>query len=147
MGGDYLTKSSGKEFEKTLEIISEINFYLKNYKNEIKDLCDTKPNLKTEIQKFHIKYSKYERLERFSIPIIGKISSGKSTILNYILDLKESLQVKSKATTKFVCIIRHNESLKGQVPKLYTVKFNQRAELNDHYNFDKGELIQGNIKK
>ena len=36
MEGDYLTKSSGKEFEKTLEIISEINFYLKIIKTKLK---------------------------------------------------------------------------------------------------------------
>ena len=91
-------------------------------------------------------FSKYVELERFSIPVIGKISSGKSTILNYILDLKDALQVKSETTTKFVCIIRHNKSLKGQNPKLYTVNFVKRADLNDHFNFEKGDLIQGDIK-
>ena len=99
------------------------------------------------MQKFNIQYSNYEFLERFSIPIIGKISCGKSTILNYILDLKDSLQVESKTTTKFVTIIRHNKSLKGKNPQLYNVRFIQRAELKDHYNFQKGNLINGNIKQ
>lgn len=135
------------DFEKTINFISNINFYLKNYKDEIIELFQKDQNIKQQIQQFNLSYSKYEELERFSIPIIGKISSGKSTILNYILDLKGVLQVQSKTTTKFICIIRHNRSLKDKNPLIYSVNFVPRADLDNHYNFVKNELIKGDIKK
>ena len=135
------------EWEKTIEYIYNINFYLKNYKEAIKDLCQEKKNLKEEIKKFNENYSNYEELERFSIPVIGKISCGKSTILNYLLDLEDSLQIESNTTTKFICIIRHNKLLKGKNPQLYSVRFAQRGELKEHYNFEKGDFIKGNIKR
>ena len=137
------------DFEKTINFISNINFYLKNYKDEIIELFqkDQDQNIKQQIQQFNLSYSKYEELERFSIPIIGKISSGKSTILNYILDLKGVLQVQSKTTTKFICIIRHNRSLKDKNPLIYSVNFVPRGDLDNHYNFVKNELIKGDIKK
>ena len=143
MGNDIDLK---KEWKKKLETINQINFYLKDYKNEIIDLCKKNQHLKKHINNFNINYARYIELERFSIPVIGKISSGKSTILNFILDLKESLQVESKITTKFVCIIRHNKTLKGQNPKLYNVNFVKRSELDNHFNFEKGDLIEGDIK-
>jgi len=146
MGNDSSNIDLKKEWKKKLETINQINFYLKDYKNEILDLCKKKPHLKKDINNFNINYSRYIDLERFSIPVIGKISSGKSTILNFILDLKESLQVESKTTTKFVCIIRHNKTLKGQNPILYNVNFVKRSELDNHFNFEKGDLIESELK-
>ena len=137
MGNDTSNIDLKTEWKNKIETINQINFYLKDYKDEIQDLCKEKPNLKKEINDFNMYFSNYVELERFSIPVIGKISSGKSTILNYILDLKDSLQVKSETTTKFVCIIRHNKLLKGQNPKLYNVNFVKRADLKDHFNFEK----------
>ena len=137
MGNDS-PKELKNEFEKTLEVVSQINFYLKNYKNEIIDFTNNNQNLRNEINNFNQKYSKFENIERFSIPVIGKISSGKSTILNNILDLRDCLQVKSNTTTKFVCIIRHNKLLKGKEPIIYNVKFVKRTEDNNYYNFKKG---------
>ena len=137
MGNDS-PKELKNEFEKTLEVVSQINFYLKNYKNEIIDFTNNNQNLRNEINNFNQKYSKFENIERFSIPVIGKISSGKSTILNNILDLRDGLQVKSNTTTKFVCIIRHNKLLKGKEPIIYDVKFVKRTEDNNYYNFKKG---------
>ena len=128
------------------ETIAKINFYLNNYKNEILDLCKTEKDLENQIRLFQIDYSQFQDLERFSIPIIGKISSGKSTLLNGVLDLKDSLQVQSKATTKFISIIRHNKSLKGKNPKIYSVKFTQRGGLKDQYNFEKDEFIDKDVK-
>ena len=135
------------KWEAIIGIITRINYYLKFYKDELKELCKEKHNLKEKIQKFNKDYSIYEELERFAIPVIGQISCGKSTILNYILNLKDALQIKIEKATKFICIIRHNSSLKGKNPQIYSVKFIQRAELKDHYNFIKGELIKGDIKK
>ena len=137
MGNDS-PKELKNEIEKTLEVVSQINFYLKNYKNEIIDFTNNNQNLRNEINNFNQKYSKFENIERFSIPVIGKISSGKSTILNNILDLRDGLQVKSNTTTKFVCIIRHNKLLKGKEPIIYNVKFVKRTEDNNYYNFKKG---------
>ena len=118
MGNDTSNIDLKTKWKNKIETINQINFYLKDYKDEIQDLCKEKPNLKKEINDFNMYFSNYVELERFSIPVIGKISSGKSTILNYILDLKDSLQVKSETTTKFVCLIRHNKSLKGQNPNI-----------------------------
>ena len=145
MGSDP-PKSAKNEFEKFQDDISKIQFYLNNYRNEIVDLCKTENDLEKEIRIFQINYSQFQDLERFSIPIIGKISSGKSTLLNIILDLKDSLQVQSKTTTKFISIIRHNSALEGKNPKIYSVKFTQRSNLKDHYNFEKDEFIDEDIK-
>ena len=140
-------KELKNEMKKTLEIISQINFYLKNYKSEIIELTKNDQKLRNDINNFNLTYSKYEDLERFSIPVIGKISSGKSTILNNILDLKDALQVRTNTTTKFVCIIRHNKLLKGEEPKIYDVRFVKRTQEDNHYNFKKGNLIHGCVKQ
>ena len=134
------------QYKQIQETIYKIQFYLKNYKNEILDLCKTEKDLEDEIRKFQINYLHFEGLERFSIPVIGKISAGKSTLLNIILNLKDSLQVQSNATTKFISIIRHNKSLKNKNPKIYSVKFNQRTDLKDHYNFEEDEYIEEDLK-
>ena len=146
MGNNTSQKSLKKEFKTIQETVSKIQFYLQNYKNEILDLCKNQKDLEKEITLFQIKYSQFQDLERFSIPVIGKISSGKSTLLNIVLDLKDALQVQSKTTTKFISIIRHNSSLKGKNPKIYSVRFTPRTELENHYNFDKDEYIDEDIK-
>ena len=45
--------------------------------------------LKNLIIDFGNKFYIYQNIRRFSIPVIGCISSGKSTILNYLLKLKK----------------------------------------------------------
>ena len=145
MGSDP-PKPDKIEFDTIQRTISKINFYLNNYKNEILDLCKTEKDLEKEITLFQMNYSQFQDLERISIPVIGQISAGKSTLLNAILDLKDSLQVQSKTTTKFISIIRHNRELKEKSPKIYTVKFTPRADLKDHYNFEKDEYIDEDIK-
>ena len=55
-------------------------------------------------------FIKFKTSERFTIPIIGKISSGKSTFLNSILG-GNYLSTSSGIETKFICIIRHNKNL------------------------------------
>ena len=44
---------------------------------------------KDMIKEFKNKYYIYKGIKRFAIPVIGCISSGKSTLLNYILELKK----------------------------------------------------------
>ena len=92
-------------------------------------------------------YLNYTELDYFSIPIIGKISSGKSTFLNSLLGLN-CLESDTKLTTKFICIIRHNKELSK--PKLFPVILKKRkSEINQNaYNFIKDEKneLKGDLK-
>ena len=97
-------------------------------------------------------YLNYTELDYFSIPVIGKISAGKSTFLNSLLGL-DCLESDTTITTKFICIIRHNKELSA--PKLYPVILKKRkSEINQNaFNFikdEKNELkgdLTENIKK
>ena len=99
--------------------------------------------LKKQIKIFKKKYIPYRNIKRFSIPVIGCISSGKSTILNYLLKLKKTLEMRNEITTKCICIIRHQKGLKK--PKIYEVELKPR----DYgiYNFEKGKEIGENVEK
>jgi len=73
-----------------------------------------------ELQKtFETKYLKYINIKRFAIPVKGRISSGKSTFLNFLLGLNNKLETNTNISTKFVCIIRDNQSLNE--PKAYSI--------------------------
>ena len=100
-----------KKFCGSRELISRLNELL--FSNE--PILDKK--FEEDKNKFYTKYSTQISLKRFSIGIFGKISSGKSTFLNYLLGLKDVLQMKSEVATKFVCFIRHNKN--NEVPKFY----------------------------
>ena len=76
--------------------------------------------------------------------MFGVISSGKSTFLNYLLNLNNLLEMDEQITTKFICIIRNNKKLKK--PKLYNVKIVLRED-KQSVNFEKGEEIKIDIKK
>ena len=89
--------------------------------------------IKELIKEFKNKYYIYKGIKRFSIPVIGCISSGKSTILNYLLYLKKILQVGAKIVTKCVCIIRHRKGCKKA--KIFNVDIQTRD--NGFYNFEK----------
>ena len=52
-------------------------------------------------------FIKYKTEERFMIPTIGMINSGKTTLLNSILQ-GNYLGTSTNIGTKFVCILRHN---------------------------------------
>ena len=94
--------------------------------------------LQRQIGEFKEKYEKYIGITRFSIPVIGKMNTGKSTFLNYLIHLNESLEIKSEIATKFVCIIRHNK--KNIEPKIYETKAILRGN-NKVFNFIKGKRI------
>jgi len=87
--------------------------------------------MKAEIQNFNSYYenyySKFIGLKRFSIPVFGKIISGKSTLLNYILNLHGIFETNYNVSTRFVCIIRHNPNLLDG-PKIYNVSVSERGE-------------------
>ena len=70
---------------------------------------------------------------KYAVPVIGMISSGKSTFLNSLLGL-DLLETKDDVTTKFVCIIRHNKSLTQ--PKFYHIKL-EKDENSENYSFIK----------
>ncbi len=89
--------------------------------------------------KFKKKYGKYIDINRFAIPIIGAISSGKSTFLNNFLNLNNILQMGERVTTRFITIIRHDKNT--DIPELYHVQIERRGE-NNCFNFkEKGEYI------
>ena len=122
------------------EFTDIISFLLEN-ENEIMENIES--IYKEKVNKFIEKYRHFIGIERFSIPVIGEISSGKSTFLNYFLKLNGILQTNDNITTKFICIIRHNKKLK--YPKLYKVKVEKRNKDEDWINkpnFIKGELLE-----
>ena len=89
--------------------------------------------------KFKKKYGKYIDINRFAIPIIGAISSGKSTFLNNFLNLNNILQMGERVTTRFIAIIRHDKNT--EIPELYHVQIERRG-LTNNFNFkEKGEYI------
>ena len=139
---DLTTKT---DFTKTGECIGKINAIFNDYDKELENL----PKLSDKIIEYVKNYQKFENIKRFSIPIIGKINCGKSTILNCLLNLNDTLEYSCDTTTKFVSIIRHNKELKGKSPLIYNVKFELRAYVNNIYlyNFEKdGDNLQGDVK-
>ena len=77
---------------------------------------------------------------RKAIPVIGMVSSGKSTFLNSLLGI-EILEAKDDITTKFVCIIRYNPKLKN--PLFYHVKLEKCENSNDYYYIKDGKTAEG----
>ena len=93
-------------------------------------------------------FIKYKTEERFMIPTIGMINSGKTTLLNSILQ-GNYLVTSTNIGTKFVCILRHNEN--NKIPKLYKCKINKKLidykyNTFNYYHFEKEEKEEeGNI--
>ena len=92
-------------------------------------------------------FIKYKTNERFTIPIIGKISSGKSTFLNAILQ-GYYLSRDSDIATKFICVLRNKKDCKS--PSFYSCKIKQENldyKYNNfkYYYIEKGEEIKGDI--
>ena len=93
-------------------------------------------------------FIKYKTEERFMIPTIGMINSGKTTLLNSILQ-GNYLGTSTNIGTKFVCILRHNEN--NKIPKLYKCKINKKLidykyNTFNYYHFEKAEKEEeGNI--
>ena len=93
-------------------------------------------NIKNNFAK---KYGAYLDINRFAIPIIGAINSGKSTFLNNFLNLKNILQIGDQVTTRFISIIRHDKN--AIVPEIYRVEIEKRNS-GKGYNFkETGENI------
>ena len=136
------------------EEITSINELLTKFQENVLKIKDNK--MKAEIQNFNSYYenyySKFIGLKRFSIPVFGKISSGKSTLLNYILNLHGIFETNYNISTKFICIVRHNSKLITG-PKMYNVSVSERGEyIKDNkkiklWNFEEDGEINGNIKQ
>ena len=129
-----------KKFCKSSEFISKLDELL----SLNKDISDKK--LQNEKFKFYLKYSNQISLRRIAIPIFGKINSGKSTFLNYLLGLNDILQVTNDIATKFICFIRHNKN--NEVAKFYeAIPVNRiiSGVKSNYFNFEKGNEIKGNI--
>ena len=107
------------------------------------------------LDKISKKYGRLKNIKRFFIPIIGIISSGKSTFMNYLLQLNNILEIGEQITTQFICIIRHDE--KNEIPELYEVSIVKRD--NEAFNFNQkgnnllsgqknpNEILKENIKR
>ncbi len=67
-------------------------------------------------------------------PVIGMISSGKSSILNVLFNM-DFLEASPDVTTKIVTIIRYNSNLKE--PRFFQLKL--QNEGNDDYRFYKSD--------
>ena len=141
-----------KEFKSINELIEKFNNIFNLPKRSIETLA---PGLSKLQKEFNSKFLRYINIKRFAIPVIGRISSGKSTFLNSLLGLNNILESNTDITTKFVCIIRHNQLLNE--PKAYSVILEERKEeknienwnLNPFpkFNFEKGEELKGDIKE
>ena len=68
-------------------------------------------------------------LAKYTIPIIGVLSSGKSTFINGILLNKTILEVGMSHTTKFICIIRHQNTLPSGKYRFTKVKLDTNCSL------------------
>ena len=137
-----------EEFKtKTKTISSILEFLDENYESIESSKCNNEyfnliQELKKIIEEFKLKYYSYKNIERFSITVIGCVSAGKSTILNYLLKLKKTLEMDHGITTKCICIIRHKKGNKKA--KLYEVKIVNRGGDEEKYkynNFEKGKEI------
>ena len=135
----YENKSSlEKKMEKHNIIKSKIMTYLENFE-DVEILAK-----KEKMQDIKNKIYPYLGLERFAIPMISTVSAGKSSTLNFLLNLANNkLEIGESATTKFCVIIRHNKNYK--TGKIYNVAIERRAEINK-YNFHKAEEINEDIK-
>jgi len=109
------------------DCLSIANYYDKYVDNE---------NIIRKVKLFREKYYTYLNITRFAIPVIGSVSVGKSTLLNYILDLKNFLETGIDITTRFLCIIRHNINYKS--PVISNITIEERNLLK--YNFIKDTI-------
>ena len=129
-----------KKMEDKIKSINELIYFLEDNNTEIYSTQGAN-ELKQLIKTFKLEYYPYKGIKRFSIPVIGCVSSGKSTILNYLLKLKKTLEMNQKITTKCICIIRHQKGYK--TAKIYEVNIVKRGD--KIYNFEEGKEIKDNV--
>ena len=125
-----------KSFEETLDFITANLDFLKNNSNFIDKLEEDERKEYQLLEDKFKKFKKYKGIKRFSIPIIGMISSGKSSFLNFLLGFN-CLEFGQDITSKCVVIIRHNRTLSKNEKYIYSVNINERSE--GYYDFEKNE--------
>lgn len=132
------------------EKIEIIKYLITKFQSKIKRMQNKK--VQELCENFKYNYQTLTGIKRFCIPVFGKISSGKSTLLNYILHLHGVFETDYNISTKFVCIVRHNPNLINTAT-IYNVSVNKRDEYKkgdktyNLWNFEKGEEIIGNVKE
>lgn len=125
------------------EMLLNDDYFISSYfKKDEKNYLKFKENYENN-------FIKYKTNERFTIPIIGKISSGKSTFLNSILQ-GDYLNSSTNIATKFICILRNNSDIES--PILYKCKIEQenldyKYKNFKYYYFEKKEEVKGNIQE
>ena len=141
--------------ENKKEISIDKNDKIKEYLEKIEDLSlffkniiispeMAIPEINDEYFLFKKKYGQFKGIKRFAIPVFGIISSGKSTFLNYLLNLDELLEIEEDISTQLIYVIRNKKHLKK--PKLYSIKLELRDKDNNFVNFIKDHEIEGDIK-
>ena len=123
-------------FKETLKFIKENLILLEKSGNFISKLDE---NLREEFELLEEEFKnkkKYIDIKRFSIPIIGMISCGKSSFLNFLLGMN-CLEYGNDITSKCVVIIRHNKILNQNEKYIYSVNIKERGE--GFYDFEKKE--------
>ena len=146
-----MSKENLKQTINNLNEKIDILYYLiTKFETKIKRMQNQSLQILCEEFKYH--YNKLTGIKRFCIPVFGKISSGKSTLLNYILHLHGIFETDYNISTKFVCIVRHNQNL-NKISKIYNVSVSKRGEYKKGdktfglWNFEKGEEIIGDVKE
>ena len=117
--------------KKLFDFLSLTDYYDKYIDNE---------DIIKNIRILREKYYSYKNIKRFSIPIIGSVNAGKSTLLNYLLNLRNFLETGSDITTRFFCIIRHNINYK--TPVISNITIEERDDFK--YNFMKDKILNKN---
>ena len=125
-----------------LMIYSIFKYLYGQYK---KKLCDNDLQLsKTVIEDFNVDEKNLENFLTYNItkkgiPLLGAISTGKSTFLNGYFGI-DFLEIGIGITTKYITIIRHNSNLK--VPIFYHVNLIENEIGKFNYIKD-GDIFQG----
>ena len=140
-----MEKNHGQEIRNELKLTNKsINKYHQLFIEQGDNTFSS--NIENLKEKFEKKYKLYVNIERFAIPVIGRISAGKSTFLSYLLGLPDIKGEEEISTTQIVCIIRHNRDCEN--PKAYPVKFIERKiedfenkNIMKKYNFEKDNSI------
>ena len=124
-------------FDTTIKYIKDSINFIKNNKCLSAKLGEKEQILFDLLENdFEKKYIKYVDIQRFSIPIVGMINTGKSSFLNFLLGIN-CLETEQDITTKCVVIIRNNKLLNDDERYIYSVKINERIQ--GHFNFEKDE--------
>ena len=84
-------------------------------------------------------------LGKYTIPIIGILSSGKSTFINGLFLNNTILEVGMAHTTKFICIIRHQPELQDGKFRFTKVKIESNSLIKDGETFEEETEIKKKI--